>query len=58
MKGHSMKQEIYFPNNFGSKHSLVMKFGQKNVLQKKFSKNSTKSKDGKLVPVPFTFIKN
>ena len=53
-----MKQEIYFPNNFGSKHSLVMKFGQKNVLQKKFSKNSTKSKDGKLVPVPFTFIKN
>ena len=47
-------------NNLGSKHSLVMKFGQFMQYYKItfLSKNSTKNMAWKLVPGPFLFLKN
>ena len=48
-------------NNLGSKHSLLMKFGQFMSYEKKeknSSKNSTKIAALKLVPDTFVFAKN
>ena len=47
-------------NNLGSKHSLVIKFGQfVSYYKEKISlKNSTKIMAWKLVPGPFVFAKN
>ena len=56
----SIKQEIHFTEYLGSKHSLLMKFGQfmSYYKRKNFIKNSTKITARKLVPGPFVFAKN
>ena len=47
-------------NNLGSKHSLLMTFGQFMSYYKRkiSSKNSAKTSAWKLVPGPFVFAKN